>query len=76
MLLSEIRCPTPTSVSCTQGRCWGEAVPPYAAFARATNYPGLPPTITFVSELRPFCDKTLAYVDHLREAGVPVDIEL
>jgi len=58
------------------GPLLGQQVPPYAAPARATEYRGLPPTITFVGELEPFRDETLAYVDHLREAGVPVDFEL
>lgn len=58
------------------GPLLGREVPPYAAPARATDYRGLPPTITFVGELELFRDETLAYVDYLRKAGVPTDFEL
>ena len=49
----------------------GQDVPVYAAPARETNYSNLPPTITFVGELDPFRDETIAYVNHLNAAGVP-----
>lgn len=49
-----------------------EAVPPYAAPARATDLAGLPPTLTYVGDLEPFRDETVAYVAALRAAGVPV----
>lgn len=58
------------------GELYGKEVPPYAAAARATDYSNLPPTVTFVGDLEPFKDETIQYVDHLREAGVPVDFEL
>jgi acetyl esterase/lipase len=48
-------------------------VPAYAAPARATDHRGLPPTLTFVGELDPFLDETLAYVENLRAAGVPAE---
>jgi acetyl esterase/lipase len=51
----------------------GEQVPKYAAPARETDYSGLPPTTTFVGDLDPFRDETLAYVENLRAAGVPVE---
>ncbi len=51
----------------------GDDVPKYAAAARETDYSGLPPTATFVGELDPFHDETLAYVEGLRAAGVPVE---
>lgn len=54
----------------------GEAVPAYAAPARATDYTGLPPTATFVGACDPFRDETTQYVEHLRAAGVPVAFEL
>jgi acetyl esterase/lipase len=38
----------------------------------AVDYHHLPPTITFVGELEPFCDETVQYVANLRAAGVPV----
>ena len=47
-------------------------VPPTAAPARETDYAGLPPTITMVGTIEPFYDETVAYVEHLCEAGVPV----
>lgn len=45
-------------------------VPKYAAAARETDYSSLPPTCTFVGSLEPFRDETIAYIDHLKEAGV------
>ena len=51
-------------------------IPAYAAPARATDYSNLPPTITFVGNLEPFRDETLAYVDNLKQAGVPVAFEI
>jgi acetyl esterase/lipase len=50
----------------------GGDVPKYAAPARETDYSGLPPTTTFVGGLDPFRDETIAYVENLRTAGVPV----
>ncbi|MGX1810595.1 alpha/beta hydrolase [Nocardia sp. NPDC055321] len=51
-------------------------VPIYAAPARATDLRGLPPTFTYVGDLEPFLDETAAYVNKLRDAGVPVDFEI
>ena len=45
-------------------------VPPTAAPARQTDYTNLPPCYTFVGTHEPFYCETLAYVRHLREAGV------
>lgn len=58
------------------GELYGKEVPAYAAPARATDYHLLPPTVTFVGDIEPFRDETLQYVQHLREAGVPVDFEM
>jgi len=49
-----------------------DRVPKYAAPARERDYSRLPPTFTFVGSLEPFRDETRAYVDALRQAGVPV----
>jgi len=51
-------------------------VPEYAAPARAKDYHNLPPAVTFVGDLEPFRDETIAYVDNLRKAGVPVQFEV
>ncbi|HET8882204.1 MAG TPA: alpha/beta hydrolase [Solimonas sp.] len=51
-------------------------VPVYAAAARADDLRGLPPTCTFAGDLEPFRDETIAYVDKLKAAGVPVAFEL
>ncbi|MFW5689216.1 MAG: alpha/beta hydrolase, partial [Spirochaetota bacterium] len=51
-------------------------VPAYAAPARAADLRGLPRTVTFVGDLDPFRDETIAYVERLRAADVPVDFEL
>ena len=53
-----------------------DTVPYTAAPARATDLSGLPPTATYVGDLEPFRDETVAYVDALKAAGVPVDFEL
>lgn len=53
-----------------------EDVPAYAAPARAADYSGLPPTLTYVGDLETFRDETGRYVDHLRAAGVPVEFRL
>jgi len=58
------------------GKLSGDAVPTYAAPARETDYTGLPPTTTFVGALDPFRDETIAYVEHLRAAGVPVEFRV
>lgn len=54
------------------GNLYGGDVPPTAAPARETDYRGLPPTLTFVGGIEPFRDETVAYVESLRSAGVPV----
>lgn len=54
------------------GDLYGGEVPPTAAPARETDYRGLPPTITLVGGIEPFRDETVAYVENLRLAGVPV----
>lgn len=51
-------------------------VPYYAAPARALDYTYLPPTVTFVGELEPFRDETIAYVKKLKEAGCKVDFKI
>jgi acetyl esterase/lipase len=51
-------------------------IPAYAAAARCEDYAGLPPTLTYVGDLETFLDETVAYVDNLRAAGVPVEFEI
>lgn len=51
----------------------GDDVPAWASPALATDLSGLPPTTTFVGDLDPFLDETVAYVEGLRAAGVPVE---
>lgn len=53
-----------------------QPIPVYASPARNTDYTDFPPTITFVGEMEPFRDETIAYVDALKQAGVPVHFEL
>ncbi|MEE4194853.1 MAG: alpha/beta hydrolase [Anaerolineae bacterium] len=48
-------------------------VPIYAAPARAKDLSNLPPAFTFVGDLDPFRDETIAYMEKLRDAGVPVE---
>lgn len=56
------------------GELYGKDVPPYAAAARETDYAGLPPAVTFVGDIEPFRDETLAYIQNLRAAGVPAEL--
>ena len=53
-----------------------ENIPPYAAAARNDDYSDFPPTITFVGDLEPFKDETIAYVEALKSANIPVEFKL
>ncbi len=53
-----------------------EAIPAYAAAARNKDYKNFPPTITFVGDLEPFKDETIAYVDALKKEGIDVKFNL
>ncbi|WP_286272884.1 alpha/beta hydrolase [Thalassotalea hakodatensis] len=53
-----------------------QEIPEYAAPARATDYTNLPPTATYVGDIEPFRDETIAYVANLRAAGVPTEFKL
>jgi acetyl esterase/lipase len=48
-------------------------VPTYASPALESDLSDLPPTTTFVGDLDPFLDETVAYVEGLRAAGVAVE---
>lgn len=54
----------------------GRSVPYDAAPARAEDLRGLPPTVTFVSDLDPFLDETKCYVEKIRSAGIPVKFKV
>ena len=51
-------------------------VSPYAAAARATDLAGMPPAYTFCCTGEPFYAETLAYVEALRAAGVPAEVDV
>ncbi|CAJ1178187.1 alpha/beta hydrolase [Companilactobacillus nantensis] len=53
-----------------------EEVAPYAAPARLTNYAGLPPTFTFISDIEPFYDETREYIHNLQKAGVNAEMKV
>jgi acetyl esterase/lipase len=53
-----------------------EAVPAYAAPARATDLSGLPPTWLATAELDLFRDEDLDYARRLLEAGVPTELHV
>lgn len=53
-----------------------ELVSRYAAPARCTDYRGLPPCYTFVGDIEPFYDETLAYVRNLQEAGIRAEADV
>lgn len=54
----------------------GEAVPYYAAAARAQNLRGLPPTFISVGALDGFADEDIDYATRLRHAGVPAELHV
>jgi acetyl esterase/lipase len=58
------------------GDFYGGDVPIYAAPARATDYSELPPTFSFVGDIEPFHEETVAFVENLRNSGVPVDFKV
>ncbi|MCI4671791.1 MAG: alpha/beta hydrolase [Bacteroidia bacterium] len=51
-------------------------VPAYASPALNEDYSGFPPTISFVGDLEPFHDENLAYIDALKNAGIPVKFKV
>ena len=52
-----------------------QPIPAYAAPSRNQDYTDFPPTITFVGSLDPFRDETIAYVEALKAANIPVTFE-
>lgn len=53
-----------------------EIIPRYAAPARCTDFRGLPPCYTYVGDIEPFRDETLAYVRKLQEAGIHAEADV
>lgn len=51
-------------------------IPDYASPARRRDYTGLPPCYSFVGDIEPFHDETLAYIEHLRQAGVEAEVDV
>jgi len=51
-------------------------VPSYASPALNKDYSGFPPSISFVGDLEPFYDENIAYIDELKDAGVPVKFKV
>lgn len=51
-------------------------VPAYAAPARAQDVSGLPPAYTFVGDGEPFFVETLHYIEALKSAGIPADVDV
>lgn len=51
-------------------------VPEYASPALRTDLSGLPPTISWVGDVEPFYDETVAYIDALDSAGVPTKFKV
>ncbi|MBJ2175141.1 alpha/beta hydrolase [Aureibaculum sp. A20] len=53
-----------------------EEVPAYAAAARNKDYTNFPPTISFVGDMEPFKDETIAYIDALKQENIDVKFKL
>ena len=51
-------------------------VSPYAAPARAKDFSGLSPAYTFVGDGEPFYAETLQYIENLKRAGIPADVDV
>jgi len=51
-------------------------VPDYASPALRADLGNLPPTVSFVGDMEPFKDETIAYIDALKEAGVETRFKL
>ena len=51
-------------------------VSPYASPIWQEDYVGLPPAYTFVGDGEPFYAETLQYVENLRKAGVPAEVDV
>ena len=51
-------------------------IPVYASPARHTDYSTLPPAYTFVGDGEPFYAETMAFVDKLKKAGVPAEVDV
>lgn len=61
---------------CYLGELSGDAVPQYAAAARATNLERLPSAFICVGALDGFADEDIAYATRLRHAGVPTELHV
>ena len=48
---------------------------PYAAPARLEDFSGLPPAYSFVGDGEPFYAETVSYFEHLRDAGIPAELD-
>lgn len=51
-------------------------VSPYAAPIWQKDYSGLPPAYTFVGDGEPFYAETVQYIDRLKAAGIPADLDV
>ncbi len=61
---------------CYLGDLQGDAVPCYAAAARAHDLERLPPTFICVGALDGFSDEDIDYATRLRHAGVPTELHV
>ena len=53
-----------------------EDIPKYASVSRETEYHGLPPAYTFVSDGEPFYAETLAFIHNLKDAGIKAEADM
>ncbi len=53
-----------------------DPIPAYASPALNEDYRDFPPTISFVGDLEPFLDESIAYIENLGAAGVHVEFKV
>ena len=52
------------------------AVSPYAAASRQTDYSNLPPAYTFVGDGEPFYCETSTFIENLKKSGIEADVDV
>lgn len=51
-------------------------IPPYASPSRLEDFAGMPPAYSYVNQGEPFHDELLAYIQKLKDAGIPASVDV